>query len=280
MRNVRIPEEIMNFPLRKIPCVFSVLLLFAYFVPSVAATNMAAMAAESTNQDMYTLLIGGVLYVAILAVVCVYILRRGKRIKGRSTIVQVMGVSLGILSVAAGSICLISAVIVVLGYFADVTLFAWTWNVLAYLITVTIPAETGVVIPSMTIALLLLGAVGVLVFLLGVTFIVRYGGEEIFAEVATPTRSGTSVQSAQENVRRVSEPQNPVLSYKIDIRRTEEPAADVKVVLRHRNALNVRTKYTDFNGEVSFSDVKGLGSEYYAYVEGDENREIYRVIRT
>jgi hypothetical protein len=277
MRSVRIPEEITDFPLRKMPCIFSALLLFAYLAPSVAATNMAAKAAESTNQDMVTLLIGGVLYVGILAVVCVYILRRGKRIKGQSTIARVIGVSLGILSVAAGSICIISAVLVILGHFADVTLFAWTWNVFTYLVTDTIPAATGVVIPSMTIALLLLGAAGVLVFLLGVTFIVRYGGEEIFAEVATPTRSGTS---APEIVVKASEPLNPVLSYKIDIRRTEEPAADVKVVLRHRNGLNIRTKYTDFNGEVSFGDVKGLGSEYYAYVEGDENREIYRVIRT
>ncbi|MBP2146400.1 hypothetical protein J2129_001854 [Methanofollis sp. W23] len=267
----------MPFPLRKIPCVVSALLLFAYLVSSVAATNMAAKAAESTNQDMVTLLIGGVFYIAILAVVCIYILRRGKRIKGQSTIARVIGVSLGILSVAAGSICIISAALVVLGHYADVALFAWTWNVLAYIITDTIPAATGVVIPSTTIALLLLGAAGVLVFLLGVTFIVRYGGEEIFAEVATPTRSGTS---AQEIVKKSNEPQNPVLSYKIDVRRTEEPAADVKVVLRHRNGLNIRTKYTDFNGEVSFSDMKGLGSEYYAYVEGDENREIYRVIRT
>ncbi|QSZ67694.1 hypothetical protein RJ40_09330 [Methanofollis aquaemaris] len=258
-------------------CIFSTLLLFAYLTPAVTATNMASRVAESSTQDLFTLFIAGVLYLNILAVVMVHILRRGKKVKGRSTIARIMGVSFGILSVAAGSIFMISTVLVVLGRFADITLFAWTWDFLAYLITDMIPAAIGVVIPSMTIALLILGAAGVLIFLLGAMLIVRYGGEEIFSEVATPTGSGKNVQGG---VDKISEPLNPILSFKVDIRRTDEPAADMKVVLRHRNGLNVRSKYTDFNGEVSFTNVEGFGSDYYAYVEGDENREIYRVIRT
>ncbi|QYZ79653.1 hypothetical protein E2N92_09525 [Methanofollis formosanus] len=278
MRIVWLFGKITDRSVRSISCIFSALLLFAYLVPTVAATNMAAKAAESSNQDLFTLFIAGVIYINVLAVVISLILRRGKRVKGRSTLVRVTGVSAGILSVAAGSIFMISAIFVALGHFGGVTLFAWTWDFLGYLITDVVPATTGVIIPSMTVALLIIGAAGVLVFLLGTMLIVRYGGEEIFSEVATPTRSGASMQHG--GVDKIPEPLNPVLSFKVDIRRTDEPAADMKVVLRHRNGLNVRSKFTDYNGEVSFTNVEGFGSDYYAYVEGDENREIYRVIRT
>jgi hypothetical protein len=59
----------------------------------------------------------------------------------------------------------------------------------------------------------------------------------------------------------------------------DDPIIDAKVILKQMNGTRFYTKFTDYNGEVTFKDVEGYGSEYYAYVEGDEKREKFRVFR-
>jgi hypothetical protein len=94
--------------------------------------------------------------------------------------------------------------------------------------------------------------------------IVRPGGATTFKEVSTRGR----------------EPLAPTVTFKVIDRLTNQASPDVKVVLKHKEGGKVYTRYTDFNGEVIFQKIDGLYSQYYAYVEGDEERKRYWVIRT
>ena len=94
--------------------------------------------------------------------------------------------------------------------------------------------------------------------------IIKPGGSTTFKEVMT----------------RGQEPLAPTVTFKVIDRLTNQPSADVKVLLKHKEGAKVYTRYTDFNGEVIFQKIDGLYSQYYAYVEGDEERKRYWVIRT
>jgi hypothetical protein len=93
---------------------------------------------------------------------------------------------------------------------------------------------------------------------------VRPGGATTFKEVMTRGR----------------EPLAPTVTFRVIDRLTNQPSPDIKVVLKHKEGAKVYTRYTDFNGEVVFQKIDGLFSQYYAYVEGDEERKRYWVIRT
>jgi hypothetical protein len=126
---------------------------------------------------------------------------------------------------------------------------------------------------NILIGMLLLG--GVILVLIGVlllwklpksTFyeIIKSGGATTFKEVMTRGR----------------EPLAPTVTFKVIDRITNQASPDVKVILKHKEGAKVYTRYTDFNGEVAFQKIDGLFSQYYAYVEGDEERKRYWVIRT
>jgi hypothetical protein len=97
-----------------------------------------------------------------------------------------------------------------------------------------------------------------------------------FYEIIKP---GTTT-TFKEVMKRGQEPLAPTVTFKVIDRMTNQPSADVKVILKHKEGAKVYNRYTDFNGEVIFQKIDGLYSQYYAYVEGDEERKRYWVIRT
>ncbi|HUK37906.1 MAG TPA: hypothetical protein VLV30_02175 [Methanomicrobiales archaeon] len=97
-----------------------------------------------------------------------------------------------------------------------------------------------------------------------------------FYEIVSPGGSTTF----KEVMKRGREPLAPTVTFKVIDRISNQPSPDIKVVLKHKEGAKVYTRYTDFNGEVVFQKIDGLYSQYYAYVEGDEERKRYWVIRT
>lgn len=254
------------------------LLIFSLLLPAVSAANTTAMPTgqSAPSIDIFLLFIGGILYFNIFAVVLYHVIKREKASTGRSPIARIAGMAGGMGSVAIGSLCLVFIAMVLVTRFIGLALFAWTEGFFLYLITDLLPLYIPAPRLTMTTGLLLFGAVGTAFFLLGSILLVRFGGYVRQTEVAMPTGSGAVKKDAAD---RPEEPLNPVLSFRVEDRRSMEPSADVKVVLRHKDGVRFHTKYTDFNGEVTFTNVEGFGSEYYAYVDGDINRQDYRVIR-
>ncbi|WP_130647528.1 hypothetical protein [Methanofollis fontis] len=255
------------------------LLILSLIAPAAAAANGTAGAVTTafTTTDVFALFIGGVIYFNVFVVVLYHVVRRGQPNRGRSPVARIAAMFFGILSIAIGSLCLVFIAMVLVARFAGVTLFAWTVDLFSYILSDTIPGIVPALHLDGTGGILLFGALGTLFFLLGSVLLVRYSDYGKISEVAMPTRSGAIVKDAAD---RPDEPLNPVLSYRVEDKLNSEPAADVKVVLKHRNGVRFHTKYTDFNGEVTFTNVEGFGSEYYAYVDGDTGRQVYRVIRT
>ena len=97
-----------------------------------------------------------------------------------------------------------------------------------------------------------------------------------FYEIVAPGKTTTF----KEVMKRGQEPLAPTVTFKVINRLSNQASADVKVILKHKEGAKVYTRYTDFNGEVVFQKIDGLYSQYYAFVEGDEERKRYWVIRT
>jgi len=121
---------------------------------------------------------------------------------------------------------------------------------------------------------MLIGGGGILV-LLGTLLALKLP-KGSFYQIIKPGRE----TSFREVMTRGREPLAPTVTFKVIDRLTNQASPDVKVVLKHKEGVKVYTRYTDFNGEVVFQKIDGLFSQYYAYVEGDEERKRYWVIRT
>jgi len=116
---------------------------------------------------------------------------------------------------------------------------------------------------------------GAILIIIGVLIIWKLPKRSLY-EIITP--DGTT--TFKEVMKRGQEPLAPTVTFKVIDRLTNQPSPDVKVILKHKEGAKVYNRYTDFNGEVVFQKIDGLYSQYYAYVEGDEERKRYWVIRT
>jgi hypothetical protein len=73
---------------------------------------------------------------------------------------------------------------------------------------------------------------------------------------------------------------NPRITLKVFSRSDEQPVPNARVILKQMNGTKFYTKTTNTEGEVTFDGIVGYSSDYHAYVDGDESREKFRVIRT
>ncbi|HVN65523.1 MAG TPA: hypothetical protein VMT31_02775 [Methanomicrobiales archaeon] len=126
---------------------------------------------------------------------------------------------------------------------------------------------------NILLGVLLIG--GGIIIVLGILLIWKLP-KSSFYEIIAPGK----ITTFREVMTRGHEPLAPTVTFKVIDRLTNQPSADVKVLLKHKEGAKVYTRYTDFNGEVIFQKIDGLYSQYYAFVEGDEERKRYWVIRT
>jgi hypothetical protein len=117
---------------------------------------------------------------------------------------------------------------------------------------------------------------GGLIVVAGILLLMKLPKGSFYEIIAPP--GGTT--TFKEVMKRGQEPLAPTVTFKVIDRLSNQASADVKVILKHKEGAKVYTRYTDFNGEVVFQKIDGLYSQYYAYVEGDEERKRYWVIRT
>jgi hypothetical protein len=233
--------------------------------------------------EFYLPVLGGLLLIFILF----YGLNRllWRRVGAIEFVATVSGIILALLLIATGLVFLAATGVLAWGSAIGDMTFAGAdgWAVpiadqIQYLLQPLLDTIFGNIdytphLQNILIGVLLLG--GAILVLIGVlllwklpksTFyeIIKSGGATTFKEVMTRGR----------------EPLAPTVTFKVIDRITNQASPDVKVILKHKEGAKVYTRYTDFNGEVAFQKIDGLFSQYYAYVEGDEERKRYWVIRT
>lgn len=234
-------------------------------ISHASALNGMEEVANLTLTDYFTLCIVGILILAVFAVGMQKIFRRSGTEIERSSVIYAAGMFVAFLMIALGSLSIISAVLILAAIIAKVAIFEWLALILMHFFS------------SVTLGIIVIGSGGVALFLLGVYLIVLVQGNPFLNPMGIPTKSGSPSKYTLDE--RELEPLNPTLTFKVLDREKDDAVMDVKVILKQMNGTRYYTKYTDFNGEVVFRDIQGYGSEYFAYVEGDDKREKFRVLR-
>jgi hypothetical protein len=244
-----------------LPCLLSFLL-------SPAAAQEGISSGILTWTDYGIIIVVGMIFIGVFAAVLSKIFKHaGTEIQG-SSVIYALGMLGAYLCIAAGSLLAISSLLILIAIGAQVAVFGWLVTVLEHYF------PWG----GVTIGILTIGGAGLVLFLLGVFTIVRLYGNPFLNPMGIPARTVGGTRYARDD-RMDLEPLNPTLTFKVLDREKDDPVMDVKVILKQLNGTRYYTKYTDFNGEVTFNDIQGYGSEYFAYVEDDDKREKFRVLR-
>ncbi|NYT05249.1 MAG: hypothetical protein GKC04_02585 [Methanomicrobiales archaeon] len=247
--------------LRGIRAFFSALL--------TAALVQSALAIDATigleEGDFFTIFIAGIIFINIFLVLLYKIYRRERAYQKRSSLVNVLGSVLAFILIGAGSILVIVDALVLITEISGIIYFQSAVYVMQNFFD------------SIVYGVIITGGTGFLVFLLGFYILILFHGTSDLSQRGMPTASGAIIkgQDAKEQL----EPLNPTLTFRVVRKETDKPAPDVKVILKQRQGNKFHTKFTDFNGEVKFINVEGYAFDYYAYVEGDDNRQIFRVMQ-
>lgn len=231
-----------------------------------ALGELPAAQTNLTSDDFFIIFIAGIVYVNVFLVVLYKIFKNTTLKQSQFAAINVIGVLVGFLLIAAGYILIIySGLVVGSIYSSDLSWFSWAYYMMIYYFG------------SVTFGLLVTGALGFAALLLGLYLLVSLRGNPFFDKSGMPGRTGSAVEY---QVGGGEEPVNPNVTFRIIHKDTDEPAIDVKLILQQRNGSKVYEKYTDFNGEATIQTIAGYASQYYAYVQGDETRSKYRVIRS
>ena len=267
----------------------------ALFLPIMAAAASAqapfSMQTESAQimgfiHDLFLPVLGGIFLLFLLLSGINLVLRRiGKRSGLIEFGATVSGVLLALLLVLTGIVFLVAFGVLAWGIGTRDISFAaapdWAIPIADEIQNIITPLLSTLYGPeyyedylaTWILGLFLLG--GGLIVIAGIVLLWKLP-KGSFYEIIKP--SGTT--TFKEVMTRGQEPLAPTVTFKVIDRNTNQASADVKVILKHKEGAKVYTRYTDFNGEVVFQKIDGLFSQYYAYVDGDEERKRYWVIRT
>lgn len=233
---------------------------------AVQAVDSTGQSTSLTQSDYFTIFLAGIIFINVFLVLLYRIFRREQPAKKRSSAFTVIGTIIAFFMVGVGSILFITDVLVLIHIIGGVAQFQS-----AYYFLLNFFPDT------MTFGIIIAGGTGLLMFLLGFYLIILIHGTKFIDPKGMPTMSGSI--SKGQNVKEELEPLNPTLAFRVLRRDNDKPAPDVKVVLKQRQGIKFHTKFTDFNGEVKFTNIEGYAYDYYAYVEGDDNRQIFRVLQ-
>lgn len=241
-------------------------LLLAALVGTVQAAPLSEQDLSST--DFIIILLAGIVLINLFLVLLYKILHREVRPRQRSSLYKVFGLFAGFGGIVFGSMLVVYDVLVIITEFLDYGSFAMASRVLFFYFQGVPPVY----------AIIITGALGLLLFLIGIYFLTVLHITSLMADPrGMPTASG--VTTKMETLAEEEAPLNPVLQFRVITREEGKAAPDVKVILKEKGGIRFHAKYTDFDGYVTFEGVEGYSHEHYAYVEGDEERIIFRVMQ-
>jgi hypothetical protein len=238
-----------------------------YVLPLLPMVMGSAAAAEGSSPsldmpDYFLIFVVGVVLLNLFVFGLRGIFRRRAPERKRSRLIVATGSLFALLFIASGSLFFITAILVILAAGAGMAIFSWLSDLLLY--------YTG----SISAAILGFGAAGLGIFLVGVYVLVALQGPSMETRIGSPTKMG---QPSKKDREYIAEALNPTIILKVSRRADDQPIANARVILKQTNGTKYYTKTTNIEGEVTFDNIAGYSSDYYAYVDGDEERELFRV---
>lgn len=175
-----------------------------------------------------------------------------------------LGMILAILYLIVGTFLLVIDFIVLIEPYAATDAFTYVVQTFQYYF------------PELVFGIIIVGAAGLLLYLVGF-YIMIFVRDSAKMVKATETYR---IQASSEVDPDVSagKVEYSRLAYRVTSWDTGEPFSDGKIRLETKDGTLMMIKYTDFTGEVNFGKLRGREEDYYAYVEGDRERQEYRLV--
>ncbi|HDR73674.1 MAG TPA: hypothetical protein ENN85_07155 [Methanoculleus sp.] len=257
----------------KLVSAFILIALLATLIPPAQAGVASGMSGATTSavtlnsHDYFNIFVAALIILNVFFVLLYKISRRQSPKKEISRFVHLVVSLLAFLLIAIGSVLVIIVALVLITISTDITAFSSAFDFFTYFFT------EG----STVFGIILAGSSGLLLFLIGYYMLILLHGNPLTDTTAMPTGSGAV--SKGTDLQKTITPTNPNLRFKVVKKDTGKPVPDVKVILKKREGITFHTKFTDFNGEVRFENVEGHAYDWQAFVEGDETREMFRVMQ-
>jgi len=250
---------------------FVLIALLAVLIPCVQAGPLFGLAGASTSSvaldsgDYFNIFVAALIILNVFFVLFIKIARHQSPKKELSRFVHIMLSLLAFVFIALGSVLVIIVTLVLVTISTDISAFVSAYHFFSYFIE------------DVVFGVIIAGSSGFLIFLIGFYTLILLHGNSLSEMSAMPTGSGAILKGTefQENLT----PTNPNLRFRVLKKENGKPVPDVKVILKKREGITFHTKFTDFNGEVRFENVEGYASDWQALVEGDENREMFRIMQ-
>lgn len=232
-----------------------------------------AMAADASGipslsiQDYFIIFIIAIVYLIIFMIAAdrIFRIQTPQVMKKKTISFKTIAALFAFILITLGNLLIISTVIIIAAFAMQVEALWWIVEMF----------RMNLISPLVELALL--SGIGLVFYIVGLYTIVHVQGNPFLDRRGMPTKFTTPSKYSIDMMD--EEPLNPTLTFKVLDKESDEPVPDVKVILKQMNGIRFYERFTDFNGEVTFQKIEGYGSEYFAYVEGDEKREKYRVIR-
>ena len=238
-------------------------LLAAIAVPVQAADTQHVYEGLSTNQYLQ-IMIATLIMVAVFIGIFYLIGKRHSRRTNVNPVTRNIGMILAILYLVVGTFLLVIDFIVLIEPYAATDAFTYVVQTFQYYF------------PELVFGIIIVGAAGLLLYLVGFYIMIFVRDSEKMEKDDKNYR----IQAASEVDPDVSsgKVEYTKLVYRILAWDTGEPLVDGKIHLETKDGTLMMIKYTDFTGEVDFGKLRGREEDYYAYVEGDRERQEYRFI--
>ncbi len=240
--------------------------LFLAMVPGVQALDSSHVYTALTQNQYLTIAVAGLVLFAIFVSV-LYLIgsRHAVRTKMNPTVRPIFGI-LAVLYLLTGTLLLFIAGIVLIEPFVGSLPFS------------EVVVNFEYFFPNMVFGIIVTGAAGLLLYLAGIHTIFMIKDTPDVRDLRNKDYHIQETGEIDEETA-VKQPFSN-LSYRVVTWETGDPLVDGKVNLESKNGVLVMVKYTDFQGDVHFGKLKGTNDDYYPYVDGDKDRQEYRIITT
>ena len=235
----------------------------ALAIPAQAADVQQINNSLSANQYLQ-IMIAALILVAVFIAIFYFIGKRHAPQTKVNPVTRSIAQMLAIIYLIVGTFLLIIDFIVLIEPYAATDAFIYVVQTFRYYF------------PEMVFGIIVVGAAGLLLYLVGFYILI------FVRDSAKMEKSDESyrIQATSEVDMDVSKGQVEYakLAFLVTEWENGEPLSDGKICLETKDGTLMMIKYTDFMGEVDFGKLRGTEDDYYAYVEGDRERQEYRLV--
>lgn len=236
---------------------------FAALAVPVQASDMNTISNGLSANQYLQIMIGMLFLVAVFIIVAYVIGKRNARRTKVNQVAKSLAMILAIIYLIVGTFLLLLDIIVLIEPYVQTEAFIYTVETFRYYF------------PEMVFGIIVVGAAGLLLYLVGLYILVFVRDSMTIDK----NKESYHIQASSELDSDISKGkvQYSRIAFTVTEWDSKEPLSDGKIRLETKDGTLMMIKYTDYTGDVDFGKLRGIADDYYAYVEGDRERQEYRL---